>query len=93
MRQTWRSSRSLFVQFKRKGLSGVHPNSYPLVLVSGNCRLLSSSVSICSGVCIGQCANDWIIEDELVSTDELQEQIQEFEDYVQSTDIAAMQSE
>lgn len=31
-------------------------------------------------------------EDELVSTDELQEQIAEFEDYVQSTDIAAMQS-
>lgn len=32
-------------------------------------------------------------EDELVSTDELQEKIAEFDDYVQSTDIAAMQSE
>jgi len=32
-----------------------------------------------------------VIEDELVSLDELQEQIQEFEDYVQSTDVAAMQ--
>ncbi|KAK0532776.1 Translation elongation factor 1 beta [Tilletia horrida] len=32
-----------------------------------------------------------VIEDELVSLDELQEQVQEFEDYVQSTDIAAMQ--
>ena len=31
-------------------------------------------------------------EDELVSLDDLQEQIQEFEDYVQSTDVAAMQS-
>lgn len=31
-------------------------------------------------------------EDELVSLDELQETIAEFEDYVQSTDIAAMQS-
>lgn len=31
-------------------------------------------------------------EDEKVSTDELQEKIAEFEDYVQSTDIAAMQS-
>ena len=31
-------------------------------------------------------------EDELVSLDELQEKIQEFEDFVQSTDIAAMQS-
>lgn len=34
-----------------------------------------------------------VIEDELVSLDELQEKIAEFEDYVQSSDIAAMQSE
>lgn len=32
------------------------------------------------------------VEDELVSLDELQEKIQELEDYVQSTDVAAMQS-
>lgn len=32
-----------------------------------------------------------VVEDEKVSLDELREQIQEFEDYVQSTDIAAMQ--
>ena len=32
-------------------------------------------------------------EDELVSLDELQDKVQEFEDYVQSTDVAAMQSE
>jgi len=32
-----------------------------------------------------------VIEDEKVSLDELQEEIAEFEDYVQSTDIAAMQ--
>ncbi|KAH8885213.1 hypothetical protein GQ53DRAFT_797384 [Thozetella sp. PMI_491] len=32
-----------------------------------------------------------VVEDEKVSTDELQEQIQEFEDYVQSTDVIAMQ--
>ena len=31
-------------------------------------------------------------EDELVSLDDLQEKVQEFEDFVQSTDIAAMQS-
>lgn len=31
-------------------------------------------------------------EDEKVSTDELQEKIAEFEDYVQSSDVAAMQS-
>lgn len=34
-----------------------------------------------------------VIEDELVSLDELQEKICEFEDFVQSTDVAAMQSE
>ena len=33
-----------------------------------------------------------MIEDELVSLDELQEKIAEFEDYVQSTDVQAMQS-
>lgn len=32
-----------------------------------------------------------VVEDDKVSTDELQEQIQEFEDFVQSTDVAAMQ--
>jgi elongation factor 1-beta len=32
-----------------------------------------------------------VVEDEKVSTDELQEKIQEFEDYVQSTDVASMQ--
>jgi len=32
-----------------------------------------------------------VIEDEKVSLDELQQKIEEFEDYVQSTDIAAMQ--
>ncbi|KAK2460390.1 hypothetical protein APHAL10511_007555 [Amanita phalloides] len=32
-----------------------------------------------------------VVEDEKVSTDELQEKIAEFDDYVQSTDIAAMQ--
>ena len=36
---------------------------------------------------------DGLPEDEKVSTDELQEKIQEFDDYVQSTDVAAMQSE
>ncbi len=30
--------------------------------------------------------------DELVSVDDLQEKIAEFEDYIQSTDVAAMQS-
>lgn len=32
-----------------------------------------------------------VVEDEKVSLEELQEKIEEFEDYVQSTDIAAMQ--
>ncbi len=34
-----------------------------------------------------------VIEDAKISLDELQEDIAEFEDYVQSTDVAAMQSE
>ena len=34
-----------------------------------------------------------VVEDELVSLDELQERVAEFEDYVQSSDVAAMQSE
>ncbi|KAI6002234.1 hypothetical protein F5J12DRAFT_894313 [Pisolithus orientalis] len=33
-----------------------------------------------------------VVEDELISLDELQEKIAEFDDYVQSTDVAAMQS-
>lgn len=32
-----------------------------------------------------------VVEDDKVSLDELQEQIAEFEDYVQSSDVAAMQ--
>ncbi len=32
-----------------------------------------------------------VVEDDKVSLDELQDQIAEFEDYVQSSDIAAMQ--
>ena len=32
-----------------------------------------------------------VVEDEKVSTTELQEEVEELEDYVQSTDIAAMQ--
>ncbi|KAJ2987169.1 hypothetical protein NUW54_g9508 [Trametes sanguinea] len=34
-----------------------------------------------------------VVEDELVSLDELQEKVAEFDDYVQSSDVAAMQSE
>lgn len=34
-----------------------------------------------------------LIEDELVSLDEPQEKVAEFEDYIQSSDVAAMQSE
>jgi elongation factor 1-beta len=32
-----------------------------------------------------------VVEDEKVSLDDLQEEIQEFEDYVQSSDVVAMQ--
>ncbi len=36
---------------------------------------------------------DILSEDDLVSLDELQEKVAEFEDYVQSSDVVAMQSE
>jgi len=32
-----------------------------------------------------------VVEDDKISLDELQEEIQEFEDYVQSSDVVAMQ--
>lgn len=32
-----------------------------------------------------------VVEDEKISLDELQEEIQEFDDYVQSSDVVAMQ--
>lgn len=34
---------------------------------------------------------NFVIEDDKVSVDDLQEQIDEFEDYVQSSDVVAMQ--
>ena len=51
----------------------------------------STFVAICYG--IKKLQITLVVEDELVSLDELQEKIQEFDDYVQSTDVAAMQSE
>ena len=43
-------------------------------------------------ICSPNFSDTLCAEDELVSLDELQEQVAEFEDYVQSSDIAAMQS-
>ncbi|KAJ7730269.1 hypothetical protein DFH07DRAFT_849231 [Mycena maculata] len=53
--------------------------------------LWGSSKLVAIGYGIRKLQMTLVVEDDLVSTDELQEQIQEFEDYVQSTDIAAMQ--
>ncbi|KAJ7452049.1 hypothetical protein B0H11DRAFT_299475 [Mycena galericulata] len=53
--------------------------------------LWGSSKLVAIGYGIRKLQMSVVVEDDLVSTDELQEQIQEFEDYVQSTDIAAMQ--
>ncbi|CAE7222082.1 unnamed protein product [Rhizoctonia solani] len=50
-----------------------------------------SSTLVAIGYGIKKLQITLVVEDEKVSTDELQEKIQEFEDYVQSTDIAAMQ--
>ncbi|KAJ3913491.1 hypothetical protein F5877DRAFT_52287 [Lentinula edodes] len=51
-----------------------------------------SSTLVAIGYGIKKLQITLVIEDEKISTDELQEEIAEFEDYVQSTDIAAMQS-
>jgi hypothetical protein len=63
-------------------------------MVSANSRLHSSLVCILLGY--RQTDNGSVshtsIEDELVSLDELQDKIAEFEDYIQSSDVAAMQS-
>ncbi|KAJ6578802.1 hypothetical protein DFH09DRAFT_1148350 [Mycena vulgaris] len=53
--------------------------------------LWGSSKLVAIGYGIRKLQMTLVVEDEKVSTDELQEQICEFEDYVQSTDIAAMQ--
>jgi hypothetical protein len=58
---------------------------------SGNSKSLSSLVRP-SFQCLVAVLLIRVTEDEKVSLDELQEKIAEIEDYVQSTDVAAMQS-
>ena len=43
------------------------------------------------GFCIKKLQINLVVEDDKVSTTELQEEIEELEDYVQSSDIVAMQ--
>ncbi|KAG8753739.1 Translation elongation factor 1 beta [Serendipita sp. 396] len=50
-----------------------------------------SSTLVAIGYGIKKLQITLVIEDDLVSLDELQEKIAEFEDYVQSSDVAAMQ--
>jgi hypothetical protein len=71
---------------------GVPANSSKSDTASKSCKSLSSSVCLFNenDVVIG--AHYVIKEDEKVSLEELQEKIAEFEDYVQSSDVAAMQS-
>lgn len=49
-----------------------------------------SSKLVAIGFGIKKLQINLVVEDEKVSTDELQEKIQDFEDYVQSTDVVAM---
>lgn len=72
--------------------SGVAVNSSPSVMVSRSYKSRSSLVSVPYPVSPSMWLIDSITEDDLVSLDELQEKLAEFEDYVQSSDIAAMQS-
>lgn len=46
--------------------------------------------NLCPGFGIKKLQITLVVEDDKVSLEELQEQIEEFDDYVQSTDIAAM---
>lgn len=72
------------------GSFGVQVNSWRSVMESRNFR--SPWSLVCKHVLYWGTRANTCAEDEKVSTDELQEKIAEFEDYVQSTDIAAMQS-
>ncbi|KAF8521124.1 hypothetical protein BU17DRAFT_75515 [Hysterangium stoloniferum] len=54
--------------------------------------LWGSSKLVAIGFGIKKLQITLVVEDEKISLDELQEEIAEFEDYVQSSDIAAMQS-
>jgi elongation factor 1-beta len=49
-----------------------------------------SSTLIAIGYGIKKLQINFVVEDEKVSIDELQDQIAEFEDFVQSSDVAAM---
>ena len=92
MRPTWSSSKRVFVPSRWRVSFGVRASSLRSVTVSRSSRSLSSSVR---GVVFFQCDADshsTFAEDELVSLDELQEKVAEFDDYVQSSDVAAMQS-
>lgn len=64
-------------------------------MVSGSSRSPSSSVRSFTHRAFAKLVSfsGIFAEDELVSLDDLQEKVAEFEDYVQSSDIAAMQSE
>ena len=93
MRLIWRRSRSLSVVLSRRVLFGVLASGCQSVMVSRSSRSLSSSVRIMLLDVSCKRLTTVFAEDELVSTDELQEKLQtDFEDYIQSTDIAAMQS-
>ena len=90
-RPTWRLSRRPSAQSNRTVSSGVPANLSPSVTVSRNSRSPLSSVSHISYSNRIR-TNRLSSEDEKVSLDELQEKVAEFDDYVQSSDVAAMQS-
>ena len=64
---------------------GIKKLQITIVVGKHYCGVIFKTVDLTTTTCYA--------EDELVSLDDLQEKVQEFEDYVQSTDIAAMQSE
>ena len=90
MKPIWPVWRLPFVLSSKTALYGVLANSLPSAMVSRSSRLPLSLVRNSAPHKTSHLTEE--PEDDKVSTDELQEKIAEFEDFVQSTDIAAMQS-
>lgn len=81
-------------QLNRRASCGVRASWLLSVMASRSYKSPSLSVRILWLCFIRETRSVYRVTsvDELVSLDELQEKIAEFEDYVQSSDVAAMQS-
>jgi elongation factor 1-beta len=78
----WGASKLVAVGY---GIKKLQINLVVGTCFGGYCHDRHSYILLCNSL-------NLVTEDEKVSLDELQEKIAEFEDYVQSSDVAAMQS-